>query len=249
MLALCNRSAIAVLMMWSLASSYGCGRWYSKYGIKDEKELHSFGAVPKLIKALEQGNCYDGMNAADVLVSVGEQARSAFFALEHFVKRPDCKLRQRAPAAVALGQLGKPAYNILLRALRSKDSELRYLAVVALGHMTFLEPKVIALLSRKIVSKDPLDLRSDAKKEAFVSLGKHGQAAYSSIPLLVKMLKDEQWQAPAMDAIVAIGVPSRMALDALKELADKTTEEDLKAQIMRSYKELLSKANTSKTRH
>lgn len=235
-----------ILLILIMTMSLACGQWYSKYGIKDDKELTSFKAVPKLMKALKRGNCYDGMRAADALVSVGETARSAFFALEHFMKRPDCTLRQRAPAAVALGQLGKPAFNILLRAMVSKDSEIRYLGVVALGAMKYKESEVIVLLSRKINSSDPIDLQSGAKQEAFVSLGKHGEAAYKSVPLLVKSLAQEQWRVFAMDAIVAIGVPSRMALDALKSLADESTDADFKAEVMKRYQSLMSKAGKSK---
>ncbi len=229
-----------------LVTSISCGQWYSKYGIKDDKELNSFRAVPKLMKALKSGNCYDGMRASGVLVSVGEQARSAFFDLEHFLKRSECTLRQRVPAAIALGQLGKPAFNILLRALISKNGKIRYLAVVALGAMKFKEPEVIILLNRKIASQDPLDLKYAAKQEAFVSLGKHGEKAYKSVPLLVKLLDEPQWRVLSMDALVAIGIPSRMALDALKSLAEKSTDEDFKNEVMRRYYALMSKTTKSR---
>ena len=237
-----KRLLSACFIFLFLSFFVACGQWYSKYGIKDDKELNSFRAVPKLMKALDRGTCYDGMRAADALVVVGEQARSAFFSLEHFMKRPDCSLRQRTPAAIALGQLGKPAFNILLKAMNSKDGKIRFLSVLALGYMKYRQADAIVLLNRKIDSDDPLDQKSGARLQAFESLGKHGEAAYKSIPLLVKLLSQEHWQVPSMDCLVAIGVPSRMALDALKALADKSPDAEFKAQVMSRYKALLSNA-------
>jgi len=235
-----RRLLVALSAVAFLAGS-ACGGWYMRYGIKDEKELYSFSALHKLIKALEVGNCYDAMRASQALYKHGESARSAFYALEKTMKRTDCNLRQRMPAAMALGRLNKVSFPILQKGLTGSDPDLRTLAVLGFGEMHYNEDVVVGLLDQKIVSTDPLD-QDGARSEAFRALGRHGQAAIRAIPDLVSLLKDEKWRWAAMDTLVDIGHPSRQALDALKSLADSNPDPEFKAWVMERHDKLLSKA-------
>ena len=235
-----NRCAMVGICL-ALLGATACGGWYTRYGIKDEKELHSFRSVHKLIKALEVGNCYDAMRASQVLHEIGGQARSAFYALEKTMKRTDCNIRQRMPAAMALGRLDEVSFPILQKGLTGTDPDLRTLAVLGFGEMRYNQRVVVGLLNQKIVSTDPLD--EGARGEAFRALGRHGQAAIQAIPDLVSLLKDEQWRWSAMDALVDIGHPSRKALDALKALADSNPDPEFKAWVMERHDKLMAKAS------
>lgn len=226
----------------ALVLSTACGGWYTRYGIKDEKELYSFRSLHKLIKALEVGNCYDAMNASEALYKQGESARSAFYALEKTMKRTDCNLRQRMPAAMALGKLNQVSFPILQKGLSGQDPDLRTLAVLGFGEMRYNQRVVVGLLNQKIVSTDPIDLEG-ARGEAFRALGLHGEAAIQAIPDLVTLLKDEKWRWSAMDTLVGIGHPSRQAIDALRALADSNPDPEFKAWVMERHDKLKAKAN------
>lgn len=239
-----TRRTLVGLIGVALLAASACGGWYTRYGIKDEKELHSFRALHKLINALEIGNCYDAMNASQALYDLGESARSAFYALERTMKRTDCNLRQRMPAAMALGRLNKASFPILQKGLRGDDPDLRTLAVLGFGEMRYNQQVVVGLLGQKIVSTDPLD-QEGARAEAFRALGLHGEAAIQAIPDLVSLLKDEKWRWDAMDCLVAIGHPSRQALDALKALADSNPDPEFKAWVMERHDKLMAKAKKS----
>jgi HEAT repeat protein len=225
----------------ALGAAAGCSPWYSRWGIEDEKELHSFGSIGKLNRALEAGNCYDRLQAGEVVFELGDKARSAVFALEKALVDRKCNFRQRTPAARALGRLGEPAFPILQKNLDSKHGDLRSLAVLGFGEMQSNQSVVVGLLTRKLSSSDPLD-QEGARAEAFYALGKLGPAAIPAIPDLVSLLADEQWRLAAMDTLLAIGHPSRQALTALKKLADESPDPDFKAQVMQRYDGLMAKA-------
>lgn len=230
---ICKLSVAIALLVGCAA----CGGWYTRWGIADEKELHEFKSVPKLLKAVQDGSCHELMRASEVLYQFGEQARSAMWALESGMRREACSFRKRIPAAKALGRLGRGAKPILDKALAGKTSELRYLAVVGFGEMRYKQDEVVAMLVEKLGSTDPMD--HSAREEAFFSLGKHGKAAIPAIPILVDLLATKDWRFQAMDALLAIGHPSRKAIDGLKALAASSKDPEFRTWVMERHDKLI----------
>ncbi len=219
-----------------LAAAVGCGAWYSRYGIADEKELHSFEAVPKLIEALEHGNCYDTLRAAEAIQRIGEQARSAFYALERALRRNDCNPRQRAAVARALGRLGRAGFAPLQQALRKKDIEMRRLAVIGLGVTHHRRELAVELLAAKLGSRDPFDRQ--ARPAAFAALAEQGPAARPAISRLVQQLGQLEWRWPAIDCLLAIGHPAPEALAALERLSRTVRDPEQRQRLRAAYDRL-----------
>jgi hypothetical protein len=225
-----------VTALWLLGAAFGCGAWYSRYGIANEKELHSFEAVPKLIEALEHGNCYDTLRAAEAIQRIGEQARSSFYALERALRRDDCNPRQRAAVARALGRLGRAGFAPLQQALRKEDIEMRRLAVIGLGATHHRRELAVELLAAKLDSRDPFDRR--ARPAAFAALAEQGPAARPAISRLVQQLGQLEWRWPAVDCLLAIGHPAPEALAALERLSRTVRDAEQRQRLRAAYRRL-----------
>lgn len=159
------------------------------------------------------------LSAAVALGKMGDKGAIEF--LINMLTEADENLRVRA--ANALSEVGSPAVNALLDALRSKEELKRWGAAKALGEMRCKE----AIDELIKVTKDKSE---DVRIASVVALGRIGDA--SAVPALLEALKDDsekvRWHA--YNALHSFSSDNAtIAIDALS----RTTKAETKEQVIR----------------
>jgi hypothetical protein len=199
-------------------ASCGGGGWYKRYGIKDEKELGTYRALPGLERALLKGSCYDLMHAGEALQRIGERAHTIQEAMQRAVARSECRMAHRRVLAAALGALGARGVDFLEGLAGAGDADSRTLGIVGLGRMTGLPARVVPTLAARVASADPLDAKG-ARLAAVEALAGFGPAAAPALPALVGLLAVEDYQEAAVQSLGGIGLAEPRVLEALRSLA------------------------------
>jgi HEAT repeat protein len=195
---------------------------------KARKELQEMGvlAVPFLIEALESGKPEIRRHAAQLLGSIGRDARAAVPALIKALSDPDARLRVaavytlgRAAGEHGLAQLrrrsGLPprdgdegdatAVPALVAALRDSDQFMRGYAADALASIgPVAKDAVPALLAALNDPRDEEHLH--ARYKAALALAQIGPDAKVALPALVKALGDEERSVRYAAASVLCGM-------------------------------------------
>jgi hypothetical protein len=122
--------------------------------------------------------------------------------------------KDREPAAIALGHIGRPAIPHLLPLLRGQNQTLRRWSCYSLEIMGPEAAETLPDLLRLVAAQDPSDFSMAA--DVIRNLGPQGKAA---IPLLIPGLKRREPYAriSAALALGGIGPEAREAIPALKE--------------------------------
>jgi HEAT repeat protein len=157
------------------------------------------GAVGALTAALSRsknGNVLE--KAAQALGKIGPTAAVAIEALGTLLRDPDQMERVRKAAAEALGQIGGPATELLVRALNDRSVGLRQAAAEALGNAG--DTAALRALSALVSG----DKDSGVRRAAAAALGKMGAEAVG--PLIAALGDtDEVVRLVVVQALGGIG--------------------------------------------
>jgi len=172
-------------------------------------DRHVEGLAPVLAEALQNEDAKAGDN-----VSAGiRKADSAFFL--------QAKSGTRAMAAAGLSRIGKPAVPYLIDALKSKDKEIRGIALTALAT---IGPGSGAAVPRLIeMLEDP-----EFCKDAAVVLGRMGPAAEPAVPILIKALNGSN-EGLAFEVPLTLAELGPVAKAAVPALIEKVKSGDFTA--------------------
>ncbi len=161
------------------------------------------GAVPALVKALEDRAAYVRYGAAGALGRIGPAAAVAVPALvKTALQDPDRGVR--GAAAYALGKIGPGAAGAVptfARALENQDGAVRRKAVEALVKMGPAAAAAVPALVKALEDRE-----SHVREWAADALGKIGPRAAAAVPALARALEDRdkavrQWAAKGLGGI------------------------------------------------
>jgi HEAT repeat protein len=143
-------------------------------------------AVPSIARTLKDDDMDVRMEAVLTLSELGPAARETVPDLLAVLK--DDELRLLEPlVSVALGNIGRPAVEPLLKSLVAKDVRLRRTAAYALGLVGPKAPEAVPALTEAL-----LDGESDVRALAAKALGRIGPEAKTAAPRLAAALKDKE---------------------------------------------------------
>jgi len=151
---------------------------------------------------------------------VGAKARDRFLG---FAKQLEGGSRLQVQEAIRrLIKIGSKAIPVFVKALKSKNWQLRYFAARAIGKIEGkIEPRAIPALVEALKDKDVR-----VRREVVWTLGKIGPKAEKAVPALIEALKDKdfnvRYSAVAAMALGRIGPKAGKAVPALSQaLKDK----------------------------
>ncbi|HOX47009.1 MAG TPA: hypothetical protein PK668_25660 [Myxococcota bacterium] len=237
-----SRRALAGPLLLLLLGA-ACGPpWYARYGIKDEKDLNSYRALPGLKTALEKGSCFDLKFSGEALERIGARAYTIQESMQRAFLRDECRAIQREPMARALGLIGKRAFGFLSSQLQSPDLVLRSLGVVGLGQMRSEGARVVPLLLAAAGAPKENAVWSlgvtDPRVAALEGLGHFGARAEPALPLLVAALADGDLAPAAARALAAIGLARPEVIAGLHAYALGLGDEEQKRQVVADLEKL-----------
>jgi len=192
-----------------------------------EWEVHAAPDVYEEILTLRKGSAVDKGNAAYRLGGMGLHAHGAILALlETFHDRTPLEWREvgtlemysmsarhtdtspAQEAAVALGRIGKSAFEPVTQALKDKDPNIRVYAAIALGKMN--DKLAVKPLIEALKDED-----SDVRCHAADSLGEIGDK--SAVKPLIQGLKDKDSRVCGCAARSLGEIRDSSAVEALNE--------------------------------
>jgi len=149
------------------------------------------GALAKFIKAAGHQNPRVRSSAAYALGRVGPVSDKVVPILIKALG--DCDRGVQLAAGAALGRCGETAVDALWKLLDDSDANTRRLAADALAG---IGQAAVPGLIKALGGRDPAGL-----KQAIGILGKAGPSAKAAIPILVKMLADDDLHLDALEAL------------------------------------------------
>jgi HEAT repeat protein len=174
------------------------------------------GAVPGLVKLLEDMDQKPDVLVIQLLGRIGPDAKPAVAVLTKGLEHPEPGIRSRMAEALAnIGPQAKDAVHSFEAALADEDDGVRVAAARALWFVQGDRSGAVPILAQAL-SIPPEGKGSNVAMSAAQALGEIGPAAKEAVPDLVKALgRDDYARGEAAQALGCIGPSAEAAIPAL----------------------------------